>query len=331
MLFKNKNIQPAHKIRIPKNVLLHASGPTRGLYETLMGKPSSVSEKQVKDIHLAYGESGLFKLLFLDRLGANRDFDHFFQPIIVGLDALQSVSAEVDLECDNDKLRQSEELARFNSNVIMPSLSRKLFNPGCGHGYMVYGFGGPRILVSHPFQGVSRHSYEVYNNSVDVVTSLMARGYVGTFLFLDNMGGLNYEVEGVPAWLLWFSLIASQSDLILFVKEYESDFARSQKMEIEFTPDRVHKKIVEIPHDELTWAKKVKDDHVEHVMYLGGGKGRPLTKEEWYEVEAKQAAPFIEEYASPYFPKDTLIRIYEDELTEYPLDYPLYGSKSFGS
>jgi hypothetical protein len=88
----------------------------------------------------------------------------------------------------------------------------------------VYGLGGPRILVSHPFQGRTEDIYDLYANSIDVVTSLCLRGYRGTFHLLDYLPGLNPEIEGVPAWALWFSIIAAHSDLIIFVKEFEGDF-----------------------------------------------------------------------------------------------------------
>ena len=187
---------------------------------------------------------------------------------------------------------------------------------------MVYGIGGPRILVSHPFQGINGEVYQVYDNSVDVVTSLMKRGYFGTFLFLDNLPGLNVEVEGVPAWLLWFSIIATHSDLVVFVKEYDEDFGLSQKREIDFTPDRVQKKIVEIPYEELTWATKPDLGDVD--LYIG--RDGMMTREEFNKEDANDVAPLIEQYASPDVPKDRLIVIDEsDNLTQYPLDYPVYG------
>lgn len=37
--------------------------------------------------------------------------------------------------------------------MVQSSLSRKLYRAGRHHGSLVYGLSGPRILVSHPFQG----------------------------------------------------------------------------------------------------------------------------------------------------------------------------------
>jgi len=72
------------------------------------------------------------------------------------------------------------DLSRLNLNVLRPSLSRKIYNPGRHEGYVVYGLGGPRILVSYPFHGATDEEYDVYTNSIDAVTSLTMRGYHGT-------------------------------------------------------------------------------------------------------------------------------------------------------
>jgi hypothetical protein len=299
---------------------------------SLTSNLSSVSEEQLKGIHSAYGESGLFKLLYMAFTHNKEDFDHFFKVIATGLNLLWTFSIEEDLERDNDKLPECEELNQFNSNVMLPSLSRKLYNPGSHHGYMVYGLGGPKILVSHPFQGISGEVYNLYNNpfdlhnnTIDVVTSLMMRGYHGRFLFLDNLHGLNFEVKGVPAWLLWFSLIAAHSDLVLFIKENDEGFSQSQRREIEFTPDRVQKKIVEIPDEELKWATKLENAY-EHIFYITGQKGQN-TKEEYYKIEAEHAGPFIREYANTDVPHDRLFRIELGTITEYPLDYTMYETQ----
>ncbi len=124
------------------------------------------------------------------------------------------------VEVDNERLPAGDVVGDFNCNVLQPSLSRKLYNPGRHPGYLVYGLGGPRILVSHPFRGATGELYDVYANSADVVTSLILDGYNGSFLFLDNLVGLNTDVRGVPAWLVWFSLIAVHSDIVLFIREH---------------------------------------------------------------------------------------------------------------
>jgi hypothetical protein len=336
---RDKTIKPPHRLRIRTNVLLRGSEKSLSMAEVLMLRQlfvlaknadaggsanlAAVPEEALKEVHTVYGGSGLFKLAFLAAAHDEDEFKHYMGPIAAGLHVQRSVSAEADLRCDNDTLRQSRALNGFNSNVIQPSLARKLYNPGRHHGYLVYGLGGPKILVSHPFQGVGRVVYDVYNNSADVVTSLMNRGYAGTFLFLDNLDGLNAEVKRVPAWLLWFSMIAAHSDLVLFIKEYEEDFGRSQRMEIDFTPDRVQKKVVEIPHEELTWAKK--PEEVEGARILYGGNGRAMTEEEFRAEEAKHALPFVDLYANAEYPKDRIIRISEEmELSQYPLNYTFY-------
>jgi hypothetical protein len=89
-----------------------------------------------------------------------------------------------------------------------------------------------------------------------VVTSLMVRGYFGTFLLLDSLEGLNRQHFGQPGWLIWFSIIAAHSDLVLFVREKGKALSGSQLQEAAFTPNRVGKKIVELNSGELTWAKQ---------------------------------------------------------------------------
>lgn len=337
------------KIKIPMNSLLHADDHTArldpfDLDKVLITKHiaelatkshpehklnlASVPEDLIRQIDAAYGPQGLFELVTLAMTLNEKEFHHFFDLIqfspLPGL--VVSASEEASLEPDNAHLRQSPRLANFRTNVLQPDLSRKLYRAGVHHGSLVYGLGGPRILVSHPYQGMDRYGYDIYNNSIDVVTSLQFRGFEGTFHFLDYLPGLHYKVHQVPAWVLWFSKIAVHSDLVVFVKEYQKDFGMSQRMEIDFTPDRVHKKIVEIPHEELTWAKKVEDSDVTGTIYIG--PNGEMTEEEWYQMEAEHAEPFIRQYASPGFPDDRLISIAESgEIREFPLDYPMYGKQ----
>ncbi len=120
--------------------------------------------------------------------------------------------ARAPLEPDNSSLPADSVIGRFAHNVLNPSLSRKLYNPGCQQGYVVYGLLRPRVLVSVPFKGATEYLYDVFSNSLDVATGLNIRGYFGTFLMFDCVHGLNQEVDGIPAWLIFFSLIAAHSD-----------------------------------------------------------------------------------------------------------------------
>jgi len=288
---------------------------------------SSVSEQQLKEIHSVYGEGGLLRLLLLAYTHDSYEFNHFFKMLAEKLIFLKiDPKAEgPELQCDNDNLSQDACLANFNWNVLLPGLSRKIFNIGCREGYMVYGLGGPRILVSHPFQGIEGDEYDIFHNTIDVVTSLNHRGYDGTFLFLDNIPSLNFDVEGVPAWALWFSITAVHSDLVLFIKEYETDFGDSQKIEIAVTPDTVQKKIVGIPHDELQWAKKPQTALPEEYIYLT--ENGIVSKEDFYEEPTRIQLSIIIDYKRTCFPDDRFIRIDEDgSITEYPLDYPVLGN-----
>jgi hypothetical protein len=254
-----------------------------------------------------------------------KEFEHFIEPLewIVAIEEMAKRQKPEALSYDNHTLRQSSKVAKLNTNVLQPSFSRKLYRAGRHHGSLVYGLGGPRILVSHPFQGRTEDIYDLYSNSIDVVTSLCLRGYRGTFHLLDYLPGLNPEIEGVPAWALWFSVIAAHSDLIIFVKEYEGDFRWAQQLEIEMTPDSVRKKVVSIPHDELKWAKKADVPAGHKSIYVG--ESGLMNEQDWLQMEAEHAMPFIQNYVRPGFPKDRLIVINESGgATEYPLDYPAY-------
>jgi hypothetical protein len=290
---------------------------------------AKVSEEAIAQVHEHWGESGLLQLLILAMSTDAREFDHFYG-LTKGILALEN---EIDggktqsIQYDNASLPSGNRLSAFATNVLNPSLSRKLYRAGTHHGSLVYGLGGPRILVSHPFQGYDPDIfYDVYANSIDVVTSLNLRGYHGTFHFLDHMPGLDYELAGFPAWALWFSVIATHSDIVLFVKEYEGAFGKSQQLEVALTPDRVRKKIVEIPHDELSWARK--PDPIEGAEKLYVTEQGSISKEEWNRWEASHAAPFIDSYVAGRFPSDRLIVLREDRVDEYPLDFPVYDPEA---
>jgi len=298
---------------------------------------TSVSKEDLNRVHNEYGNKGLYRLIFLAKTNTIEEFKHFYSLIRDNLIFLEFIKkSEVSellpesqsLVFDNPPIETSPNIDNFYHNVVNPESSKKIFNPGTRPGYVVYGLGGPRILVSHPFKGKGKSTYAVYENSLDVVTSLNSRGYFGTFLFLDNIPGLEYEVNGVPAWLAWFSYAASQSDLVLYVKEHDGEFGESQRMEMEFTPNRVNKKIVEIPSEELRWAKKAEDDLP---LINIGPDGGIIGDEEFERLVADQthASTFIEAYVNAGFPKDRMIRIMEDgSIEEYEKDFAGYVSES---
>lgn len=328
--------------RIKQNVVLHSAKHGMELDHLLVLKQAGdlakkmtgaelnlayLTEGQIRDVHAAFGPDGLLQVMMLTMGTEKYEFDLFMgtMPGESVLDALSQGSPAAELVCDNAFLPQSVKLNGFNANVLQPSLSRKLYRAGRHHGSLVYGVGGPRILVSHPFREIDDDIYDLYQNSVDVVTSLQVRGYFGQMHLLDYLPGLNHLVDGVPAWAVWFSVIAAHSDLVIFVKMSDREFGPSQRVEIEMTPDRVQKKIVEMPPDELKWAKKAAIPEGAGKMYIGE-KG-VMSEEEWHHMEAEHAAPFIENYTSSGFPHDRLIVIDESgAVLEYPLDYPLYSN-----
>ena len=91
----------------------------------------------------------------------------------------------------------------------------------------------------------------MYDNTSDIVAALTYRGYHGRFHFLDYMSGLDGEINGVPRWALWFSIIVQHSDLVIFVKRFEGDLGPAQLLSSDVIPDWVPKKIVDFPITEF--------------------------------------------------------------------------------
>jgi hypothetical protein len=118
---------------------------------SLVANLAMVSEEQIRKIAADFGEEGVFKLNFLAFSMKESDFEHFFEIVASDL-AFRELrnTPRLPLELDNGSLRAAPELNDYNHNVVSTSLSRKLFNPGRREGYLVYGIGGPRILVSLP-------------------------------------------------------------------------------------------------------------------------------------------------------------------------------------
>jgi hypothetical protein len=231
---------------------------------------------------------------------------------------------EVPLIPDNERLPECADLGRFTANLLQPSLSRKMYQPGRKHGYLVYGLGGPRILVSHPFRGSTSALYDMYTNASDVYTSLALAGYTGSFLFLDLLPGLNAEVHGLPGWLLWFSKIAVHSDLVLFVTEGDGGLSPSQILESRYTPDRVLKKVVNFPAGEFRWAEQIPDLPVEWII---GADGKLVEPADDLAFEAEYSRPFVDGYLRTGIPADGLVRLDEDgSFVVYPPGYPVYGT-----
>src|SRR6266478_3985743 len=169
-------------IQIKKNALLHGSEKSMDLDKFLLlkkvadlGKQAQigrdlnlthVSEAFVQHVHTAYGPAGLFQLMVLAMAHERSEFRHFIDAIqgTLILEGLGTDDGRVALACDNALLRQSTRLDPFQFNVMQPSLARKLYRAGRKDGSLVYGLGGARILVSHPYQGRNEEIYNLYSN-----------------------------------------------------------------------------------------------------------------------------------------------------------------------
>ena len=280
-----------------------------------------LSTETICGIHEHYGEGGLFRLHFLASMCSNqRNFEHFLELIRVDLlfQNLRTGARRTRLNPDNRKLPSGPELKRFNHNVLDARVSRKLFNPGYREGTLIYGLGGPRILVSLPFVGATKFYYDCFGHSSDVITSLMLDGYHGTFFFLDSVEGLNKDFYGHPGWLLWFSFVSAHSDLILFVKIEDQDLSDAQKLEVAFTPDRVPKKIVEIRRGELTKAKSDGFDPAMEIFHFIEGEG--FVPEQQFNVATRRfAEPHVRNYLRTSISSEHLVVYNERGWTEQPI------------
>lgn len=302
------------------------SGRVSGDKGSMLKNISKIEPEDLRRIQLRYGGHGLFQLVLLAQTQEPEEFDHFwsaardqlvFLEILEGEELGALLPEPMQPTWDNTIIHTQIEISRFNHNVINARLSRQLYHPGRKLGYLVHGLGGPRILVSHPFRGCSNTGYDIYRNAVDVVTSLGARGWYGQFLFLDHIVGLEEPINGVPAWAVWFSQIAAHSDAVLFIKQHMGDFGPSQRLEMAFTPDRVNRKIVEIPADELTWAISEQTD-LELINICP--EGNLVSDDEFncFLADSTHARTFLPLYCEEGFPRDWLIHIDENgAVSEY--------------
>lgn len=318
-----RGVPPTLSYEALKRVRTHANGLLAGAdpeTSTFLRNLCVLSHQEIFDLYARYGEEGLFNLSILLY---SKDFEWFYPLIAFDLKG-ERRTEETHLWLDNAAISVHPKVKTFQTNVFKPALAQKIFQPGTHHGFVCYGLEGPRILVSHPFRGNTKEieTYDIYRNSADVVLRLMERGYRGTFLFLDYLAGLNEEIEGIPAWALWFSFVATQADLVVYIKEYEGDFGYAQQLELTYVSDYTQKKIEEIPSAALSWAKKAVTQAKE-IIYIG--ENGPLTKEEFYAFEASFAKPFMEEFIHPDLPLEPFIQVTEEgEIQLFPLDFDLY-------
>ncbi|NKQ77762.1 hypothetical protein C3Y90_10270 [Rhizobium sp. UPM1134] len=334
-----RNFASGQRLQVPVNPLLEYQEPTMELTKLLAllqaAKAStglvaerprlfknleSVSEEFIRSLYDIGGEEALMRFVILSSNSEQNEFAHFYTYLedVVIFSDMFGKGGEGLLEADNDVLTSSPEIARFAHNVIDPVFSRKLFHPGVRTGYVVYGLTRPRILVSLPFKAGSAYTYDVFRNSLDVATSLGLRGYHGSFLMLDYLEGLTREIDGIPAWLIFFSLLATNSDAVLFVTEGDNGLTEAQLREAAFTPDRVPKKIVRLQDSELVWAQSDGlEDGLEVINF--GPDGDVISKDEAMAAEASYALGLIERHERGHFPSDRLIVLRHDSILEiYP-------------
>lgn len=289
---------------------------------------ASLGEDVVADVHARHGPAGLFDLFLLAHANTAEEFTHVYD-VLADLVRIRRASGVEPrprpLVRQDDELPRGADVERFAWNVLMPSFARKVFHPGRHEGFVVYGVGGPRILVSHPFRGRRGDLYDVYGNSVDVVTSLLTRGFDGSFLFLDYLAGLDREVHGHPAWLLWFSRIAAHADLVLFVGDERQGLGPAQRSEAAFTPAWIPRHVVLLPSDELRWAKVADEVGDAPTIHIAPGVGI-VSAEEYERLSAAVPLGFVESYARGAIPADRLVFCKEGGgVAEHALDPGVFG------
>lgn len=324
------------KIDIPINSLLDSDGPTlpRDHFSVLMAgfragsqleveKPSffvvldTLTDEFLDMIDQDGGPAALFQLYMMLMKSNEFEAKHFCDFVLhsARFARVFGMTELAPFAPDNESLRASPDIDRFAHNVVNPGLSRKLFNPGRNQGYLVYGLGRPRVLVSLPFKEGSEYTYDVYSNSIDVATSLGMRGYFGSLLMFDYLAGLDTDFEGLPSWLVFFSCLATNADAVVFVTEGEKGLTNAQKLEAAYTPDRVPKKIVQLEDDELRWAKHDGAKLGLEVKHVLPGRGI-VSAEQAMADEARHARPMIEGHLRGNFPTDRLIVIGDDAILE---------------
>lgn len=336
---------PAEPLRIPTNRLLAGPEPGMALDEALafatmatlagglgldrhaegVANAAALDEATLRRFHRLWGEPGLGRVLRLAMSHPAADFARHqrVQRAMADLVERGDVAGWRHLLVEDASMPAGTALHGCNDNVLQPSLSRKLFNAGHAFGAITYGLGGPRILVSHPFRGADGELYGAYENSLDLALALVARGYHGRMLFLDNLLALNEPVAGVPAWLLWFSLIAAHADLVVFVTVARPGLSPAQTRELAMTPARVHRVRVTVAEDELAPVERVTPERV----VIIGERGR-MSPEELRAVERERmgAMPLVRQYAQGSAPRDAIFVIDEQgHLAHHPADVVTYA------
>ena len=277
----------------------------------------------IRSVCRRYGGHGLTGLLVLAMSHEEWEFNHFIGYLRISLALQDAVERTEPIELDNDQLLADQSLHFFNTTYFQTTLARPLYAAGRHPGSLVYGVSGPRILVSHPFQGIAGDIYNMYDNTSDLVAALMHKGFHGRFHFLDYLSGLDVEINGVPRWAIWFSIIAQHSDLVIFVKRFEEGFGPSQILESQVTPDWVPKKIVQILITDIQNAETpATDPNVNRAYCAENGL---VSKDEWDSMQRQHSGPHLDFWSRGIIPKDRFVHMREDgKVDEYPLDFPLF-------
>jgi len=337
------------QVLIPRNTLLFSEAPRLELPDLLELRASllsakdagglkrdlnllEISEETIRAVDELHGPEALFRLFFLAGATDTREFRQYLHVIDFGINLRKNmwINDPEPIVCDNERLCSGGQLERFNHRLLSPSLSRKLYTAGDTFGSTVYGIGGPKILVSLPLIGADEYGYDAYTNGIDVVTSLQLRGFYGRFRLFDKLDALNAWKAGYPTWLLWFSMNASHSDLVVFVRREGDDLSRAQEQEVSVTPDRVQKKEVVCDARELSWARNdgkaaSKEPRVQ-VHFDQQGKMISKQHYEAEELERSGASEMLETYVENCVPDGTLAVVDESgDVSQYPESHEMYS------
>lgn len=277
----------------------------------------------IRAVEERFGGHGLTNLMILAMGHERWEFEHFISFLRVSL-MLQGATRESEpVKLRNSELPGNGRLQFFNTTYMQTTLARRLYAAGRHPGALVYGVSGPRILVSHPFQGIAGEIYNMYANASDLVAALSCRGYHGRFHFFDYLSGLDDEIRGVPRWAIWFSIVAQHSDLVIFVKRFDGDFGPAQRLEAQVIPDWVPKTIEEVSISEIQNAETPRvEPGMKHSYWTKDGE---LSRGEWLKKQREESGWAIESWIRGNIPKNRFVHMEEQgTIKEYPLNYPLF-------
>jgi len=232
-----------------------------------------LSDGICKEVHNLYGGEGLNRIFLIAVSQDRRSFESYYDNLLCARFA-KDVSEIVKndqraLVFLRNKYWSQNRLSQFRLNITDPVVSQFLYRPGRHEASITAGLGGPRILVSMPFlrdpEWTSPREAEILNTH----NLLAAKGIFGLIRCHYFSSKLEAKKIDTPLWLLWFSLVASHSDLVLFLKSKEDGFTRNQDLEISMLPSYLNYAVIECSNEELCLIREEKPTEIDGAFEVG--------------------------------------------------------------